>query len=283
MTRHYVTACRANELPVLLASMERQCAPFLLHVLAWDWPFPSYVPAHARIVSRSTFLARNPEFSPHRLPPPARTVINQVCTARWRFLADVIADTGQPATLIDGDLWFFGDPAPVFEEIGSAAIAVTPHGFAPASAVLPGVTLESHAKYGAFNSGFTYIADPAIAAALADLNWEWSHTDFRTMPDGRVVFGDQGYLQLVAESEAVGAHVIASPVNIGPWSVHAQPLRQTHDGAVFFGGRPLIAYHYSSFRPGPGGQLADPAYAVTTEQGRILYEPYRAALAATAR
>jgi hypothetical protein len=43
MTRHYVTACLAEQLPVLLASMRRHCAPFRLHVLAWDfdphdWP-----------------------------------------------------------------------------------------------------------------------------------------------------------------------------------------------------------------------------------------------------
>lgn len=278
MTRHYVTACRASELPVLLASMERHCRPFLLHVLAWDWPFPSFVPPNTHIVSRGAFLARHPAFAPEALPPPARTVINQVCTSRWRFLADVIAETGQPVTLIDGDLWFWSSPEAAFEEIGPAAMAVSPHGFAPAGAGLPGVTLESHRKYGAYNSGFTYIADIAAAERLAELNRQWSHTELRALPDGRVVFGDQGWLEQVAGE--VGAHVIQAPVNVGPWNVHTMSLRQAHGGAVFFGGRPLVAYHYSSHRPGAGGQLADPAYAVTAEQGRILYEPYRAALAA---
>jgi len=278
LTRHYVTACKADQLQVLLASMERHCQPFLLHVLAWDWPWPSYHPAHTHIVSRHAFLARNPSFAPERLPPPPRTRINEVCTARWRFLADLLADTGQPATLVDGDLWFMSDPAPVFEEIGSAPMAVTPHGFAPAAAGLPGVTLESHGKYGAYNSAFTYLASLPAAERLAALNWEWSHTELGTLPDGRVVFGDQGWLEQVAGE--VGAHVIAAPVNIGPWNVHTQVLRQAHDGTMFFGGRPLIAYHFSSFRPGPGGQLADAPYAVTAEQGRILYEPYWAALAA---
>ena len=277
MTRHYVTACRAHEFPVLLASMERHCQPFLLHVLAWDWPFPAYVPANARIVSRGSFLSRHPEYAPERLPPPPRTRINEVCTARWRFLADVLQDFEAPATLIDGDLWFWSSPEPVFEEIGSAPMAVSPHAFAPAAAGLPGVTLESHRKYGVYNSGFTYVASAAAAERLAALNWEWSHTELRTLPDGRMVFGDQGWLEQVAGE--VGAHVIQHPgVNVGPWNVHTQVLRQAQDGTVFFGGRPLIAYHYSSFRPGPGGQLADPHYAVTTEQGRILYEPYAAAL-----
>lgn len=275
MTRHYVTACRGHQLPVLLASMRRHCGDFHLHVLAWDWaPPPDPVP-NVTFVSQGAFLARNPAFAPERLPPPPRTRINEVCTARWRFLADVLHDTGGPATLLDGDLWFWSDPEPAFAEIGSAPMAVSPHAFAPASAGLPGVTLESHGRYGSFNSAFSYVADAAVAERLAELNREWSHTELRTLPGGRVVFGDQGWLEQVAGE--VGAHVIQHPVNVGPWNVHTKPLRQAHDGTVFFGGRPLIAYHYSSLRPGV--QLADPGYAVTERQAAILYAPYLEALA----
>jgi len=315
MTRHYVTACHAHQLPVLLGSMRRHCRPFVLHVLAWDWDpdtacdcdpmnrtggdhapsCPDYTPdctsyefigghqpgcparalaAIVNITSRDEFLERHPRY--RALPGPPRRTVDEVCTARWRFLADLVEFNGAPATLIDGDLWFWSDPSAVFTEIGAAPMAVTAHNIPGAADGLPGVTLETHRRYGAYNSGFTHFADPAPARAMADRTFAWSRTEVRHLPDGPD-FGDQGSLERVAF--AYGAHVVQHPgVNVGPWNVHAKTLRQTHDGAVFYGGRPLVAYHYSSFRPGPGGQMADPHYAVTAEQGRILYEPYEAAI-----
>ena len=106
MTHHYVTACKRWQLPVLLASMRQHCQPFFLHVLAWDWERSVADEGSDWIdTGRTGFLARNPRWA--NMPGPPRQTIDQVATARWRFAADVMHDTGKPVTIIDGDQWFW--------------------------------------------------------------------------------------------------------------------------------------------------------------------------------
>ena len=48
---------------------------------------------------------------------------------------------------------------------------------------------------------------------------------------------------------------------------------------VHFGNRPLIAYHYSSFKLTDGGYVASrPEYNITPRQEQIIYAPYAKAL-----
>jgi hypothetical protein len=285
--RHYATACREHQLPVLVASMLRHCQPFVLHVLCWDFdlkpmwsrglaPRDSGTEIHR--TGRAAFLAEHPDYRPDRLPGPPRRPVDEVVTMRWRFFADVMAATGQPLTCIDGDLFAFGPPDDIFDEIGDARCAVLPHAFAPAAAGLPGVTLESHRRYGLWNCGLAYMADQAIALEMAALNREWSYTEVRARADGGWDFGDQGHWERVAARH--GAHVIANPAGApGPWNIHTQAL-EVRDGVVFFGDRRLCFYHYSSMRLGQDGavKIADQGYEITEKQRRILYDPYLEAL-----
>jgi len=270
--RRYVTAAREWQVRPLLRSMQRHCRPFVLHVLAWDWPAPwegisrQGDGAWLDMVPREAFLARHPGLLP--LPGEPRRPTDEVCSIRWTFLAEVMRVTGQPVTAIDGDLWFWASPEPVFEEIGAAKMAVSPHGFAPAAVGLPGVTLESHGQYGRYNGGWVYFADQAPAAALAELCRGWCRTGFLDWR-GRRLFGDQGWLEVVAEN--FGAHAIRHPgLNVAPWNVHRYPL-PGYDGP-----QDLIAFHYSSLRFDGHrvAQLANPEYAITDEQARRFYAPY---------
>ena len=153
---------------------------------------------------------------------------------------------------------------------------MSPHRIPPKKLGRPGATFETHRQYGLYNTGLVYLADPAIAEELAALNLGWSYTELRTLPDGRVVFGDQGWLELVADK--CHAHVIEHlGVNVAPWNVHAHPLEIRHDSRIYVGGKPLVCYHYSSLHLGPDGtvaQLADPGYAMTAGQAKIFYAPY---------
>jgi hypothetical protein len=281
MIRHYATVCRETQVDVLFSSMERHCGAFVLHVLAWDWEPRSVGPGVA-VVRRETFLARHPDYAPERMPGAPRSPINSAVTARWRFFADLVADLGQPLTTLDGDIWFWSSPEPMFEEIGAARLAVSPHRIPPAKWGRPGATFETHRKYGLYNTGFVYLADPAIADELAALNLGWSDTVLRRLPEGRVVFGDQGWLELVVEKH--GAHVIEHlGVNVAPWNVHAHSFERRDDGQIYVGGQPLVCYHYSSLHLGPDGsvgQFADPGYAITVGQTQIFYEPYLSVLRA---
>jgi hypothetical protein len=192
-----------------------------------------------------------------------------VCSVRWTFVVDVMEETGQAVTMVDGDQWFWSSPEQLFEEIGDAGCAVTPHAFPMEVDGKPGVTFETHRKFGLYNGGWVYFADVRSARLLAELARAWCYIGFREH-HGRTYFGDQGYLEILVEDH--GAHVVRHPgVNVGPWSVHGRDLEQ-RDGGVWFGGRPLVSYHYSSFRE--DGQIASPGYEITARQARILYDPY---------
>lgn len=282
--REYLTVCRATQFLPLLRSMVRHCTPFYLHVLNWDW-------------SPDIFAGRLPygdfdiEFWPRaevenihprlREPPgPPRRTINLIDTARWHLMRTILArGEAGPITYIDGDQWFWSSPEPVYAEIGAARLAVSPHRIPEKSAGLPGVSLETHRRYGLFNSGACFVADAAIAAEMADALHLWSYCEPTKLPDGSWLFGDQGALERVAMR--VGAHVIQHPgFNVGPWNIHRHRITRAHDGAVFVDGSPLVTYHFSGLQF--GGRLAGPQYAITPEHERILYHPYLRALAESA-
>lgn len=291
MTRRYVTTAAAPHLPqlrVLLASMRRHCGSFRLHLLA-EGPEVSRWAAWQPDVEATdvrAFLKRHPDLAPDRLPGPPRNGNERACCWRWTFLCDVMAATGRPVLAVDCDLMFWSSPEPVFEEVEGAPAAVLPHAFAPRDAGLPGVTMETHRRYGLFNGGFVYFGERGVAATMADLAKECSHATDHVWPDGRVTWGDQGALEIIHEIYA--ARVIEHPgAAPGPWNIHAQPLEYRghirrdggwRDGVLHFGDRPLVSYHYQSYRH--GRQLADAPYAITPEQAALLYEPYAAALVA---
>lgn len=196
-------------------------------------------------------------------------------TARWTFARDLLAGGVGPVTVIDCDLWFFSSPEPVFEEIGDALMAVLPHGFAPAARGLPGITMESHRQCGLYNAGWVTFGDLAPAADFAELCRQ-GPIAYREQPDENgVLLGEQGCLESLAI--AIGAHVIAHPgAAPGPWCANAQELRQFDDDSLQFGGRPLVAWHYHSFRLGE--QLANAEYELPVRLAALVYGPYRDAL-----
>lgn len=273
----YLTACREYQLPVLLGSMRRHCQPFHLCVLAWDWePRPDI---DVSVMTRVQFLAQHPEYE--NLPGPPRRTINHIDTARWRVIADLIQEEMGPVVYVDGDQWFFSSVQPVLDEIKGARIAVSPHRIPPAALGLPGVTLETHRKYGLYNSGLVYVNDLGIAEEMAAAVYRWSYCATIEYPQGVYYFGDQGWLEQVATR--ANGHVIRHlGVNVAPWNIHNLPLRiagGVGEGALVVGGHSIVTYHYSGLRWNDDGSLAqlfNPEYAVTVEQQRLLYDPYLA-------
>jgi hypothetical protein len=270
--RHYVTAPRARELPVLLASMRRHCKPFRLQVFALDFePEPQ---PDVKVTTRAQLETRHPEY--RHLPGPPREPVNLIDTFRWRFMADLLADGVGPLCYTDGDVWFFSSPEPVFAEIGGAGLAVSPHRIPPRALGLPGVCLETHRAYGLYNSGAVFVADPAVAEDMAARVFEWSYCDVVPRPGRRPLFGDQAHLEDVAERH--GAHVIQHPgFNVAPWNVARYSLAPGNPPTV--DGQPIVTYHFSSLRLNPDGtvaQLASAPYEVEKAAGarELIYEPY---------
>lgn len=281
--RHFCTTAHAAYLPrlqVLHESMRRHCGDFILHVLAEGAEVERWARAQPDVSCTPVdlFLDDHPAIRQDALPGPPRNGNELACTWRWWFVRDLLAGAAAAVLLVDADLMFWSSPEPVFEEIGDARVAVLPHGFAPAAAGLPGVTIESHGCYGTFNGGFSYWADVGAAQRMAALARTCSRADYYTWPNGRVTWGDQGGLSIIEEE--FGAHVIrhhgAAP---GPWCIHAQKL-EVIDGVIHFGGLPIVSFHYHGIHRVTGGGLLPsyPEYAITAEQERALYGPYYAAL-----
>jgi hypothetical protein len=259
--------------------MRRHCGSFRLHVLAMGTEVATWARAQADVACTTVdeLLERHPHLRPDLLPGPPRLRVDELlCTWRWWFGLDLVRELGEGVLAVDADGMFWSSPEPVFEEIGEAGFAVLPHGLARAADGFPGVTVETHGVFGLYNGGFVYLRDPAPAAALAEYVREWCYAGWRTHEDGRRTFGDQGYLELVLER--FGGHVIEHPgARAAPWNVNLLPLRETHDGRVFIGGKPVIFFHYQGYRPEARSHAE---YATNDEHDRILYVPYRAALAA---
>jgi hypothetical protein len=136
---------------------------------------------------------------------------------------------------IDADTYFFSPPAAVFEEIGPASVAVSPHRFAAAA---------SQSAYGAYNAGFIYWRNDAVGRrCLEDYRADclrWCEPRFE--PDGRYM--NQGYLTAWPDRYE-GVHVLQhSGANLAPWNLAGHRLAADH--GVRVDGRPLVFYHFTN-------------------------------------
>lgn len=275
----YADSAYLGRLKALHASMKRHCGPFELHVLAWDGEVAKWCESAGVPFALTTNFQTD-------FPGAPRSRVEKMWTVGPAWIADVMKRTGQPVTYVDADVMFHSSPEPVFAETGGAPAAVFPHGFARAAQGLPGPTVESHEVFGKYNVGLVYIADPAIAEEWAAQCREWCYdrvelaqaqNSFRgeiTSPARDARYGDQLYLDRWPAKH--GAHVVQHPgAQLGPWAVHTRSL-DVRDGVIHFGGRPLVAFHYSAYRELPDGHtvLTRPEYRVTDRQGDIIYGPY---------
>jgi hypothetical protein len=281
--RHYVTVCDRAFIPrlkVLHASMVRHCAPFTLNVLPWD----DDVTAWAEGPNAGGVVA-HPELAEAwmtcKLPGPPRTLHERMWSARGDLTALLLrGGVVDSVCQLDADLYFFSSPEPLFEqvELHQAPMGLMPHYFACAAEGLPGITHESHAElYGVHNSGSVIMRDAEIARRWADMTRAWCY--FRA-EDGK--FADQKFLEEL--SLIRGASILPPWAFPGPWTskkfapsqaAAIGPDEPRHGPSV--AGGTLVAWHFSSLRMSPGGevtQYANPEYALAEETIRVVYEPY---------
>jgi hypothetical protein len=209
-----------------------------------------------------------------------RTIAEYCWTAKSAVLLELLGRDGiDEATYADSDLLFFGDPAPLFEEMGGDSVLITPHRYLPQHDI-------GYAS-GVYNAGYmTFRGDRAGRTVL---DWwherclEWCYARHE---DGRS--GDQKYLDDWTERfEGVRAleHVGGA---LAPWNLGRYELEWSGDHATV-DGLPLIFFHYHRvslewrsdpssngsgrsrsmirafpppvYRPGPGGKgFLYPAY-----------------------
>jgi hypothetical protein len=150
-----------------------------------------------------------------------------------------LAPEANEITYLDSDLYFFADPAIVFEELGQFSVGITPHRFTPRARA-------SHGQYGAYNVG--WVSFRQDANGLACMNWwrqqciEWC---FDRLEGDR--YADQKYLDQF-ERRFEGVKAIHHPgVNLAPWNLGQYEV-ELIENVVTVGSRPLVLFHFQGLR-----------------------------------
>ena len=179
---------------------------------------------------------------------------------------------GELLTYLDADLYFFGSPQPVYDEIGEASVAITPHRF-PA-------TLTHLERYGKFNVGWVSLRNDATGrACAADWAVKCAAWCFSFLEGDR--YADQKYLDAWT-TQFPGTVSLTQPgINAAPWNVKDCTIKAGKQG-VRINRHPLIFYHFHALVH-LGNQLYDPSLhkydAVMTRGLReSVYLPYLALL-----
>ena len=160
---HYLTRGLA-----LHQSLQEQAGEFELVVLCMDETVEQTLRAKAlpgvRLLPVAALIAAHPRLAAAQSD---RTRLEFYFTCTPWLMRHLLPELppGELLTYLDADLYFFGSPQPVYDEIGTASIAITPHRF-PAA-----LTRLDHR--GKFNSGWVSLRHDATGLACAAVPPPW--------------------------------------------------------------------------------------------------------------
>ena len=172
---------------------------------------------------------------------PGRRPVEYYWTCGPALLAHLLErhPTIDRLTYLDGDLCFFGDPTPIYDELGERSILLIEHRkTSPESD-------RSRAK-GRYNVGM--LAFPRTAEGLAYLaRWreqclEWC---FDRIEPGR--FGDQKYLEEWPTLYRGAVVVRHKGAGVAPWNVGRHRISHAQ-GRIWVDADPLVFYHFNRLR-----------------------------------
>jgi len=170
---------------------------------------------------------------------------------------------------MDGDIWVYDSLKQMYDEIGSADVAVSPHRFPPHR--------DSAGSVSIFNGGATYFRKTKRGVAcckqwLADcIEWDFWWTQPKPGPKRGQKGGTQGYLDFWP-SDWNAKIVTHLGCNLAPWNQDHPDYRYEKQGnKILISGQPLIFYHFQDFKP-EKGLLAGPEIIPFVR--KHIYGPY---------
>lgn len=146
-------------------------------------------------------------------------------------------------TYLDADLYLFSSPEPLFDEIGTASIAIIPHRFP--------LALQYLEDNGIYNVGWlTFKRDVEGLSCLQ--RWrnqclEWCYDRIEGTR-----FADQGYLNDWPVTYRNIAVIQQKGANLAPWNISGFQISM-REGHIWVDDDPLIFFHFQSLacvRPG---------------------------------
>lgn len=260
-------------------SLLDHCSSFHLWVLCLDEPVHAALSAldlpHVTLTPLAELEAADGELLKVK---GGRTTVEYyfTCTPAWPLWVFNQAPQLDMITYLDADLFFFADPAPIFEELGARSVGIISHRFPP--------DMRWRERYGIYNVG--WVSFRRDKNGIACLQWwrerciEWCHDREEA---GR--FGDQKYLDVWPELFDGVAVLEHAGANVAPWNLAGHTLNWVN-GRVTCCGLPLIFFHFHGLRR-VWRWLVDPNLTlyrarITPVFRRYVLLPYLVCLRATA-
>ena len=209
------------------------CLSEACHEALVNLGLPNLVP-----ISLSVFEAADPSVAATRA---SRSTIEYyfTCTPAWMLFVLAREPDAEWVTYLDGDLYFFSSPAPIYTELRDASVAIIPHRYTPRIARLR--------KFGTYNVGWVGVRNDSDGRKVIEW-WRAKCIDWcRDYVDGDR-FADQGYLDSfpglsprVEIIDHIGANL--APWNIGNYRVTVEDNLVVVDETV-----PLVFFHFQGLR-----------------------------------
>ena len=165
------------------------------------------------------------------------------CSPAWMLFVLSNEPQAEWVTYLDGDLFFFESPEPIYRELQGAAIAIIPHRFS--------AKIRRKRKFGTYNVGWVGLHnDPE---GIAVVKWwrekcvEWCY-DY---VDGNR-FADQGYLDWFSNRSPRVKVIENIGANLAPWNVGNYRIDFRDTRVMIDADYPLIFFHFQGLKKGLG-------------------------------
>lgn len=242
--RHYCTYFDIRYLSrglALYESLRKHAPSFILHVLCFDEMAYEYLAAANLEGIHPIRLGELEKWDP-ALPAvkSTRSLVEYYFTCAPElvlYVMDCVTDI-QDVTYLDADLYFYSDPAPIYDAMESGSVGIIGHRFRADQAHLE--------KFGVYNVGFVFFRNDQegrrCVAWWRDRCLEWCYDRFE---DGK--FADQKYLdQWPALFKGVVV-IELKGAGVAPWN-QARYAFSANGGRVNVDDQPLIFYHFHGVR-----------------------------------
>lgn len=168
------------------------------------------------------------------------TLPSQILNKMWE-LEEFCTDF----TYLDADIYFYDDPSNIWDEIPEKAISIVRHNF---STRLEKIFIDS----GEFNVSWVSVPNTPIGRLAAS---KWAEdcleicSDKPVFHNGRLVYGDQKYLDYWPELYGSNLHIINHiGAGVAPWNFERYEFSISPPCTV--NGKPIIFFHFSSHQFG---------------------------------